>query len=307
MKDWKQKLQDMKSKTAFNSENNAGRGITQPLETKEQSITGSSREELEEKIINLFNDFEDTSKRLSEIQTFPLIAGNSKNIKRFQNSIKVFINEIRPLLFKHTPDLPENISQIEIEAICKKIRSRFIEKQENIQKELEEAKLREATEKLKEQALQKQKEIAEKKAALAEEKNRQKILAKQTRDLIKLCSINKCEKCKSGSVAEYCEKCHDGRLNTPYKTSISERFICSNLKPTCPFCFGSGTFTKEKEVMSYLCPNCINGKILVKCETCNGTQLMSGNGNTFPKQEFLDLIDSDSELLQSVKNAVLNR
>jgi hypothetical protein len=306
MKDWKQKLQEMKSKTEINSKTIIVRESTQSAAIKELTQNNSG-DQLEEKIINLFNDFEDTSKRLSEIQNFPLIAGNSKNIKRFQNSIKILNSEIRTLLFKRNPDLPENISQIEIEGICKKIRNHFIENQENIRKELEEARLKEATEKIKEQALQKKKEVAEKKAALAEEKNRQKLLAKKTRDLIKLCSINKCEKCKSGSVAEYCRKCHGGRLNTPYKTSISERFICSNLKPTCPFCFGIGTFTKEKEVMSYLCPDCINGQILFKCETCNGTQLMSGNGNTFPKQEFLDLIDGDSELLQSVKNAVLNR
>lgn len=297
MKDWKADLLAIKNLPEQNDK------ILHQKDKPEEKTKASSSTlikplELEKKILLIIRKIESLNASLEEITPFPLVKGNSKKIKQYQNEIKQLKTEFANLSYRFKPSLISGNKAPNTNALIIEMKSELLEREDRYQKML-----------LDEISIERERKQKEQELALEEErKERQRLkdaLTKKALSIIKEYKIDVCSKCSDGSIYSICDDCFGTRrLSTPREGLITERFSCANLKPTCQFCGGLGFFSKQKKGMTYECNKCVNGKIKSECPACIGTQLSIHAQGALSKTDLLNEFKSNVEILKEIQELV---
>ena len=312
MKDWKAELIAIKGKSSpdhaqEHPKENASKAIKKSVPVTAETIRPL---EIERRILQLIQNIEELTISLNEIAPFPLVKGNSRQIKRYVNEIKLSKSEAIELIYQFKPSLLIGTKVPNTNALLIEMKGELLERDYLYQKMLlvEERVKSEKENKERELFLEKEKqrhekEAAEKELLLQEEAEQKKILMKEVLNVIKECDIQVCKRCDEGKILVRCGACHGtGRLDSAYKDVISVRISCGNLKPNCQLCFGTGIYSKTQQAMNYQCKKCFSGKIRIPCGICKGIQLIPANKNTNKSEWFLKLMASEPELAVQIKN-----
>lgn len=297
MKDWKADLLSIKAKSNNKASPVKNTSVTTVTFSPNPNIALSAQlEPIEIKILQLIRNIEGLNINLEKVAPYPLVKGNSKLIKKYQQDIKVLKTQATELIFKLKPYLLSGTKLPNTNALLIETKDELISKEEKYQNAL----LAQGRIKLEKDNQERIKRLAVEEAS---KKERQDQLRKKALSAIKEFDIHTCNKCDDGYILITCPECTGtGRTSSAHKGVIVERFICGNLRPNCEICGGLGFFSKEKEVMTYECNACSGGKSLIRCKTCGGTKLMAGNGNSFPKCGFTSILKSEQELIDEIKS-----
>ena len=283
MKDWKAELIAIKGKSSpdhaqEHPKENASKAIKKSVPVTAETIRPL---EIERRILQLIQNIEELTISLNEIAPFPLVKGNSRQIKRYVNEIKLSKSEAIELIYQFKPSLLIGTKVPNTNALLIEMKGELLEREKQ----------------------RHEKEAAEKELLLQEEAEQKKILMKEVLNVIKECDIQVCKRCDEGKILVRCGACHGtGRLDSAYKDVISVRISCGNLKPNCQLCFGTGIYSKTQQAMNYQCKKCFSGKIRIPCGICKGIQLIPANKNTNKSEWFLKLMASEPELAVQIKN-----
>lgn len=311
MKDWKSDLLALKIITPEKIEATTPKKVTSK-DAKTIAASFIKPLEVERKILSLIKHIEALSGSLAKIAPFPLVKGNSKQIKQYQKDIKILKEEFTSLCYKFKPSLVSGTKVHNTNALIIEMKYELQQRDARYQKLLikeqqsEHERLNNELQlKLEnERAEARKKEKAEERKQKVIEKNK-KILISKAQAFIKEFKIIFCNECNKGNVIVPCNKCHGTkRLSQARKGIISERFYCDNLKPSCQFCGGLGIFSKHKEGLTYECDACTNGKKVKPCKTCKGTGLTTKGDGSIPKNEVLNNLESNKVLASAIQKLI---
>jgi hypothetical protein len=297
MKDWKSDLLAIKNLPEQNDK--SLHDNHRPEEkTKASSSTFIKPLELEKKILLIIRKIESLNTSLEEVSPFPLVKGNSKKIKQYQNEIKQLKTEFTNLSYKFKPSLISGNKVPNTNALIIEMKHELLEREDRYQKML-----------LDEISIERERKQKEQELLLEEEKKERQrvkdVLTKKALSIIKEYKIDICNKCSDGSIYSLCDDCFGTkRLSTPREGLITERFSCANLKPTCQFCGGLGFFSKQKKGMTYECNKCVDGKIKSQCPSCMGAQISIHAKGTISKPDLLNELKSNLEILKEIQKFV---
>ncbi|MBT8610188.1 hypothetical protein G6660_09080 [Polynucleobacter paneuropaeus] len=308
MKDWKSDLLAIKELTPKQNE-------IKPPETKISNnhvvMTASSIKpiELERKILALIRRIEALASSLSKVAPYPLVKGNSKKIKQYQNEIKILKDEFATLSYKFKPSLVSGARVPNTNALLIEMKDELLQREARYQNQLlrEQQLEHEKMNNERQLKLEKERAEAEKRNRVKEQKqkeleNKKELLSKKADALIKQCDIIKCDGCNYGNIVVPCDKCFGTkRLSHARKGIITERFSCGNLKPNCQFCGGLGVFSKQKEGLTYECDACTNGKQLESCKSCKGTGLYISMHGRRSKKKIAESLELTKDLIEVIQ------
>lgn len=301
MKDWKADLLSIKAKSnkaATSVEKNTA--IPAAFLPNPKIALSAQLEPIEIKILQIIRNIEGLSINLEKVAPYPLVKGNSKLIKKYQQDIKLLKTQATELIFKRNPSLLSGTKLPNTNALLIETKDELLSKEERYQNAL----LAQGRLKIEKDNQERTKRLALEEAS---KKEKQDQLRKKALRAIEEFDIHTCNKCDDGYILITCPECAGtGRTASAHKGVIVERFTCGNLRPNCEICGGLGFFSKEKDVMTYECNTCSGGKSLIPCKTCGGTKLMAGKGNSFPKSRFTSILKSEQELISEIKSQLTN-
>ena len=299
MKDWKSELSEIKIRSP---ESRVGNAPTK--EQEKQNIQPLISESIKPtlaatKILTIILKIESLNIRLGEILPFALIKGNSKKIKQFQNEINILKNEFTSLAYKYKPSLISGSKVPNTNALIIQMKSELMQSESRYQKML----MKEISEERKKKQIESEVRVEEEKRELQKQKD---ALTQKALSLTKEFKIEVCVKCKDGESLMVCDKCDGtGLLNESRKEIVTiERFSCSNLKPNCEYCGGTGFGRRQGEILTFKCDKCVNGECYGPCKACKGTKLSFHAKGKLAVSELLDELMSNQDLLKNVQEFV---
>lgn len=313
MKDWKSDLLEIKIKAPLKNEVQLPEksSANKTISTKAASIKPI---ETEKKILGLIRHIESLTASLLKIAPFPLVKGNSKQIKQYQREIKILKEEFTSLSYKFKPSLVNGTKVLNTNALIIEMKNELQERDTRYQKLLIAEQQLEHERQNNERELRLEKERIKNKEEDKEEERKQKeqaknkeLLSEKALSIIKKYDVSRCASCKYGDIVIPCDKClGTRRLSQARKGFITERFHCSNLKPNCQFCGGLGVFSKQKEGLTYECDDCTNGKKIKSCKICRGTGLSIKNDGAIPMKEVIESLESNKDLTAEIQKIISN-
>ena len=298
MKDWKSELSKLKSNSIPNRKQSSNK--SELISSVDPTVSLYSQLLPNEKLIlERSRRISSMIEKLEKLSLIPLEKGNAKLIKNFQQELKKIKAETVDLIYKTMPHLLKGNKLPNSNALLIEVQAELIEKDNRYQ-----AALR-AQANLKFEKEDRERQIRLQKEREEYELNKS-IIEKKITAAVKKFDLQICQECNDGQVLTTCLTCFgSGRVDKPYKSTVTERFACGNLRPNCEKCGGLGVYSLEREALTYQCPDCSGGKLFMKCEFCLGSKLVAGQSKAISKNKFTDFLESNQSILGDIKKFIL--